>query len=118
MSQATSKGTHKAAAKPVIKREYLTPDNVAVYGYFYNESDSNAAHHPVVDLVDGTVDCPDCKDWECRRLPAAREAGVRPHIADIKYQCKHIKLAVLDCIQKGEIEMRLRSFGRKINKGK
>ena len=99
-------------AKPKLKDEVrcertdLTPDDIAIY-----EVDSRSrvgvVHRPVVNLRDGGCDCP-CKYSTYKLVPQARLDQVLINIWAHPYLCFHLKLAIMDCVDRGDITMSLK----------
>lgn len=97
----------KKSPQLIVSRE-LTPDHIAVYT-MPSESERGEERHPVVNLINGDVDC-DCKGFCCVKFPLARNEGVRPNIGTPRYHCRHINYAVADCIRQGDIQLQLRKW--------
>ena len=93
--------------EPTYLPRTVTPDGLALYDNEYGT---------LVSLDSGVVEC-SCMDWDCRRRPQARTAGVMPDIGSVKYHCKHIKRAVADCIRRGDVILTLRSWVRPPRQG-
>lgn len=87
-----------------LEREGTDPDGRALY-ICTSEHDDEPLH-PTIDLCSGAVFC-DCRDFTCRKSPKARREQAGLNIGNMRCLCKHLHLAVGDCIRRGEIRVTL-----------
>lgn len=104
------KRQRKPQLETICTRTDVTGDHVALYEFTYVDKKTGEVDHqwhPLVNLDNGDIYC-DCPDFYYRRRCCARDEGKQPNIGTPKYQCKHIQPAIRDCIETGDIEMKLR----------